>query len=1323
MTAPDCVSPGRVPSPPQGRASRKGVALVVVLAFVVLLTGIVVAFLTRALSQKQIATSSANQTTAELFAQGALDTVVGDLKTEITTLSTATTVTTGSSTLSLYSPSTAAAATPALVPSTIAAAAPAPGTSTAPTGLENLLKISKSTAAFFPPSGPARAASLPTGAASLNGRFISPERWNAPLLVAKQDPDATATTPVAAFPIPDWVLVARDGSNPTGTLPGSAKWSLSDPKTVIGRYAYAIYNEGGLLDINSAGYPSGLTAPQTGSKMALAFADLTQINPNPATQTYLNQKEIDAIVGWRNYASAQPLGAFPNPGFLTDSRIPNASANFYNFIRLTPNGIIPPANTTLFNGQSDRTFSSRQQLLTFLSALGETSTPSRRANLQNAAQYLGTFSRVLNQPSFRPNPTRPKVVGGAYLAPSSSYSGGNDAFGADDRVNPWFRTIRATGTFVRTDGTPATGGEPLVKRRFALNRLAWLTCKGPSANLPASDILYQQYVSLGIPPRLLSEGTPQNIRNYFGLVWTPGPGSGGIGGYWTYGHDFPTKIATLENVRDAATKREPDFFELLKAGAGAGSLAKGAASWGSDSSTPLFRFYGTQDTLIDNQIIQLGANIIDQASPDSFPTRIVFDNGTYPLSFYGVDDLPYLYNEFNLNILVRKSTPEITTDLACYPVTTPGTFTAFVPPEDPGLVAAVLVPTIWNPHSQGTPVAAGLAPTNLRICTSMRSFSSPTAAASSPGSLTASSTPYSMAFSTPPYPGNEAQKLNTAAVIVAPWSQGNYEAATGSITMPASGTAGNTAMTFKNEPALYREPTPLVRPGVPVNSDLALENNNAMATAGSASWNTGIPEVNTGVNYIGFYIGQFPLRFKVADVDRTTTPPTPITKTYTTTNAAFGEASHFGTTVSLEYQAGGRWIPYIQTLVPHRSRTAQPVPYNYAASQYNGSRRRAGVEMFGGTTNDWNANTQAVALWDPRSRRWTPWCNTYAGSVIDRPPSAATPLAAPNYRSMIATYRSDNNLGQGPGTVVRAGGASQDMNINYPLGTGWNFIDVNRYITDPDRVIRRAMGGLAPSTSAGTATTTVGLPLATVRGNAANASNRPILLHRPFRSVAELGYVFSDTPWRNIDFSKPESGTAALLDVFCVSDPGSELVSGRVDLNTRQAPVLKALLGGAGRDELTAGSVLSTTEADAIARALVSRTTDTATVGKGPLSNIADLVGRFGSGFKNGAATDASQPYDGFSKDLGGLFTGGASSPNNIVSRHRESVIRALSDTGQAGTWNLLIDLVAQVGKYPASAVNPQDFVVEGEKRYWLHVAIDRQTAQVIDQQLEPVTE
>lgn len=71
----------------------------------------------------------------------------------------------------------------------------------------------------------------------------------------------------------------------------------------------------------------------------------------------------------------------------------------------------------------------------------------------------------------------------------------------------------------------------------------------------------------------------------------------------------------------------------------------------------------------------------------------------------------------------------------------------------------------------------------------------------------------------------------------------------------------------------------------------------------------------------------------------------------------------------------------------------------------------------------------------------------------------------------------------------------------------------------------------------------------------------------------------------------------------------------------------------------------------------------------------------------------------------------------------RECVVRALCDATQTRTWDLMIDLIAQSGRYPPTANGLADFVVEGEKRYWLHIAIDRFTGEVIDQQLEAVYE
>jgi hypothetical protein len=70
-----------------------------------------------------------------------------------------------------------------------------------------------------------------------------------------------------------------------------------------------------------------------------------------------------------------------------------------------------------------------------------------------------------------------------------------------------------------------------------------------------------------------------------------------------------------------------------------------------------------------------------------------------------------------------------------------------------------------------------------------------------------------------------------------------------------------------------------------------------------------------------------------------------------------------------------------------------------------------------------------------------------------------------------------------------------------------------------------------------------------------------------------------------------------------------------------------------------------------------------------------------------------------------------------------DTFARALSEVTQTRTWGLLIDLVAQTGHYKPNATGLADFVVEGEKRYWLHIAIDRFDGTIVGQQLEEVTE
>ena len=79
--------------------SSKGAALMIVLAFVVLLTGLVVAYFSRTTTDRQLAQSSFNDTSADLLSRSALDIVVSDLKQEIVNNPTVSTTIAGMRTL------------------------------------------------------------------------------------------------------------------------------------------------------------------------------------------------------------------------------------------------------------------------------------------------------------------------------------------------------------------------------------------------------------------------------------------------------------------------------------------------------------------------------------------------------------------------------------------------------------------------------------------------------------------------------------------------------------------------------------------------------------------------------------------------------------------------------------------------------------------------------------------------------------------------------------------------------------------------------------------------------------------------------------------------------------------------------------------------------------------------------------------------------------------------------------------------------------------------------------------------------------------------
>src|SRR5437016_12329938 len=73
---------GALPQPSSRR--ERGAALIIVLAFVVLLTGLMVAYLSRATSDRTVAQSSLHQTKVDQVAASGMDLVIGGLRQEIT---------------------------------------------------------------------------------------------------------------------------------------------------------------------------------------------------------------------------------------------------------------------------------------------------------------------------------------------------------------------------------------------------------------------------------------------------------------------------------------------------------------------------------------------------------------------------------------------------------------------------------------------------------------------------------------------------------------------------------------------------------------------------------------------------------------------------------------------------------------------------------------------------------------------------------------------------------------------------------------------------------------------------------------------------------------------------------------------------------------------------------------------------------------------------------------------------------------------------------------------------------------------------------------
>src|SRR6266513_1109332 len=145
---------------PRAVSSReRAAALLIVLAFVVLLTGLSVAYLSRTTADRQVANSSFNQSTVDQLAQSAMDNIIGDLRQEIVDGSASTTVTVNGTNVTIYTPTSAAYMVPQRNVNL--------------TGVYNLIRRSVRTDPILsPPARPSRASAVnSTTDVSANGRY------------------------------------------------------------------------------------------------------------------------------------------------------------------------------------------------------------------------------------------------------------------------------------------------------------------------------------------------------------------------------------------------------------------------------------------------------------------------------------------------------------------------------------------------------------------------------------------------------------------------------------------------------------------------------------------------------------------------------------------------------------------------------------------------------------------------------------------------------------------------------------------------------------------------------------------------------------------------------------------------------------------------------------------------------------------------------------------------------------------------------------------------------------------------------------------------
>ena len=1129
-------------------ASRhSGAALVITLAMLILVSFVVVAFLGRSTREAVLVGGTIGGQKAEILANSAAETIIADLKNEMRAGSTESTI----DGVTIMEPSSAST----VFPSQNRLLA------TTGTVFDNLIKQSGASGGMFSASSTNKlisaATTTPTTTASVDGRKVSEDRWNAPKLLV--DGNFTAST------VPNWVLVDRLGVASSQTWNNLFRDSRpTNDRFIVGRFAYNIYDVSGLLDINVAGYPNNVTTADSARKGNLAMAALENI---PGITSAANASLF--VKDWRNKVTGTTA-----TNFLSFLGLGNTTNNtYYNFGPKYGFQKVASSGT-----DSDNRILSRQDLIKLAS--------NGNFGITTAAlPYLTHFSRTVTSPTWSPTTPAGSTI---------NYAADRNSAGAANRFLPNVRVPSSGAGFIRADGTAAPQGEPLLKSRFPLSRLAGLGRTG--INTTGNTTILN-----GNP----STATATSVQRDFGLVWNSDR--------WVYaGPSGSTAKSSIDKLGDISG-REPNFFELLKASILSGSLGKTAgASFINNSKTV--------DAVTDTQIIRIGACIIDQYDADSFVTRINFGGN----DMAGVENLPYLNRLFAQ--MYRPTSSAINN-------------------------RGYLMVELWNPHQPKE--NKGTSPTEFRVFCSQGRVRLQTGSLEDPtkapqvygyGAFQPSSTP--------------ENARNTDHSITAPITRPNGLKFSSWVSIAGNSLTFSVASNKFDE--LFTWPTLLTQ-------------RVSGASVGSPSSSNRV--VDGPVQFVGFYVGQV--------ASSATRVGNYMGSIWNPCYGGFMESNPIApVTFYLQYKDGTSWVSYSDW---------QNVTIG---SMWDG----------GGNRGPGDPTSPALYLQtaDPRSSRFglfLNYCHIRTGD-----PS----WTGPTYQDSLGmTMRPDST--QTMDTVFAGLPYGVGLQAQLPLGPGWG---PSSLAINPDNVPSYRFGYLAENKDtlptwykdndgilrngdAAYASGVWGQALEQV-SPAAGQVSRPLILDRPFRSVAEMGYAFRDLPYKSLDFFTANSADAALLDVFCLNEtPASGVVAGVINPNTPHQPVLKAVLANAFKNELDASSTIAVSEAEKVATKIKTTTTSSS------IKNVSELATSIPKALANADFSD----------------NGGE------IKARRESVVRALADVSNTRTWNLLVDLVMQSGRYPTGATAVDRFSVDGERRYWLHLAIDRYTGQVVARSVEPVNE